>query len=287
MGLAGMDTPHEASPFEPYLRAWEARWHEERQAAVRAAEEARALAGRLAWLLVEKYGARRVVLVGSLARGEFGAGSDIDLAAEGIPDDSFFRAGADLEAAAGGLHVTWRGMGSSFMASGAAEPRERFVRLAASLRRHIEQIAHVVIEAREALERFGDRVPPSLEVRGIGAVVHDFYTGIEHLFEAVAPELNGGVPAGPAWHRELLSNMALDLPGIRPAVLARESAQALEEFLRFRHLFRNVYGFELEWPRLRRLLEKLPEVWRAVEADLGRFLGFLDAAGGAQPSRGR
>jgi predicted nucleotidyltransferase len=105
MGLAGMDTPHEASPFEPYLRAWEARWQEERQAAVRAAEEARALAGRLAWLLVEKYGARRVVLVGSLARGEFGAGSDIDLAAEGIPDDSFFRAGADLEAAAGGLHV--------------------------------------------------------------------------------------------------------------------------------------------------------------------------------------
>jgi predicted nucleotidyltransferase len=46
-----------------------------------------------------------VVLVGSLARGEFQVGSDIDLAAEGIPDDRFFRAGADLEAAAQGFHV--------------------------------------------------------------------------------------------------------------------------------------------------------------------------------------
>jgi predicted nucleotidyltransferase len=33
-----------------------------------------------------------VVLVGSLARGEFRVGSDIDLAAEGIPVGSLFRA---------------------------------------------------------------------------------------------------------------------------------------------------------------------------------------------------
>ena len=55
--------------------------------------------------LRDRYGARRVVLAGSLARGDFRVGSDIDLAAEGIPDDQFFRAGADLEASAGGLRV--------------------------------------------------------------------------------------------------------------------------------------------------------------------------------------
>jgi HepT-like protein len=76
----------------------------------------------------------------------------------------------------------------------------------------------------------------------------------------------------------LLSNMTLDLPAIRPPVLRVETAQALEEFLRFRHLFRNLYGFELEWPRLHRLLERLPEAWAAVDADLERFLAFLDAA---------
>jgi len=93
------------SEFEPYLRAWRERWREQRRADEEAARRARQLAERLARQLRERYGARRVVLVGSLARGEFCVGSDIDLAAEGIPVGSFFRAGADLEAAAEGIHV--------------------------------------------------------------------------------------------------------------------------------------------------------------------------------------
>jgi hypothetical protein len=167
------------------------------------------------------------------------------------------------------------------MSRGAAEPRERFVRLAAAVRRQREQIARIVGEAEEARADFADEEPPLLELRGIGAVLHDFYTGIEHVFETVAPELNGGLPAGAAWHRELLTNVTLDLPGVRPPVLREETAQALDEYLRFRHLFRNVYGFELEWSRLRSLLERLPAVWGEVEADLERFLAFLDEASAA------
>lgn len=93
------------SEFEPYLRAWRKRFEEQRRADAEAAGRAREVAERLARRLHEDYGAVRVFLVGSLARGDFRVGSDIDLAAEGIPDDVFFRAGADLEAEAGGLHV--------------------------------------------------------------------------------------------------------------------------------------------------------------------------------------
>jgi len=93
------------SEFDSYLRGWHRRWEERQQADAASALQARRIAEALARTLLQQYGARRVVLVGSLARGEFVAGSDIDLAAEGIPPESFFRAGADLEAAAGGLHV--------------------------------------------------------------------------------------------------------------------------------------------------------------------------------------
>jgi hypothetical protein len=163
------------------------------------------------------------------------------------------------------------------MTRGAAE-RERFIRLAAALRQERDRISRIVGEATDALADFADREPPLRELRGIGDIVHDFYTGIEHVFERLAPELNGGLPAGSAWHRELLENMTLDLRGVRPPVLGVETARALEEFLRFRHLFRHLYGFELEWPRLRRLLERLPPAWESVDADLERFLEFLDAA---------
>lgn len=46
---------------------------------------------------------RRVILFGSTARGAFGAGSDIDLAVEGLEPASFFRAWLEVEEAAGGL----------------------------------------------------------------------------------------------------------------------------------------------------------------------------------------
>lgn len=169
------------------------------------------------------------------------------------------------------------------MTRGAAEPSQRFLRLAAAVREQRQQISRVVGEAREALADFPDRVPPPRELRGIGAIVHDFYTGIEHLFEKIAPELNGGLPAGAAWHRELLQNMTLDLPGVRPRLLRPETVRALEEFLRFRHLVRNPYGFELDWKRLNALLERLPAAWSQVEADVERFLAFLDAAAGGSP----
>jgi predicted nucleotidyltransferase len=40
-----------------------------------------------------------------LARGEFGQGSDIDLAVAGVPPEAFFRAGAEIERAASGFKV--------------------------------------------------------------------------------------------------------------------------------------------------------------------------------------
>lgn len=154
---------------------------------------------------------------------------------------------------------------------------QAFARLAMALRRELEQVEKVSSEAEQALADFpgGHTAPPLRELRGIGDVVHDFYTGIERAFEKIAQEFDGGLPAGPSWHRELLENMTLELPGIRPAVLRRETAHALDEFLRFRHLFRNLYGFELEWPRLRALLAQVAGVSRNVHADIEAFAAFL------------
>jgi len=157
------------------------------------------------------------------------------------------------------------------------DPHARFSRLAATLRVELERLASVVAEAELALADFEQGTPSRRELRGIGDIVHDFYTGVERIFEKIAPELNGGVPAGISWHRELLEDMTLELPGIRPPVIGRATADDLAEFLRFRHLFRNLYGFELEWRRLRPLLARLPGTWRALERDVLAFLRFLDA----------
>ncbi|MEW6669928.1 MAG: nucleotidyltransferase domain-containing protein [Thermodesulfobacteriota bacterium] len=56
------------------------------------AAEARGVARKVAEELKQRFGAKRVVIFGSLARGDLGIRSDIDLAAWGIPPVDYFRA---------------------------------------------------------------------------------------------------------------------------------------------------------------------------------------------------
>ena len=91
--------------FDGYIRAWRKRWERGRRADEAAARRAAATARRIARLLARRYGARRVVLCGSLARGEFREGSDIDLAVEGVPIGRFFEASAAAARVAGDVEV--------------------------------------------------------------------------------------------------------------------------------------------------------------------------------------
>jgi len=45
--------------------------------------------------ILRRHGAKKIVLYGSVARGDFKPDSDIDLSVEGIPDDRYFRALAE------------------------------------------------------------------------------------------------------------------------------------------------------------------------------------------------
>jgi predicted nucleotidyltransferase len=91
--------------IEPYREAWRRRLAAERVEAGARAERARALAQELARLLRSEHGARRVWLIGSLARGDFGLRSDIDLVVEGIPPERFYHACARAQALAGDIGV--------------------------------------------------------------------------------------------------------------------------------------------------------------------------------------
>ena len=89
---------------EGYRQAWIARSRAEAEATTRAATAVRALLPDLVEILVERFGATGVVLIGSLARSELTLRSDIDLVAAGVPNALFFKAGAALDRASG-MHV--------------------------------------------------------------------------------------------------------------------------------------------------------------------------------------
>jgi len=117
--------------------------------------------------------------------------------------------------------------------------------------------------------------PSNYILRAAGSILHDFYTGIEKIFENIAKEVDRRIPLGEEWHSELLHQMTLDIKGLRPPVISTNIEKILREYLGFRHLFRKRYGFELDWQRMKRLLLKIPQVLSGLEKEIEIFFKTL------------
>ncbi len=153
--------------------------------------------------------------------------------------------------------------------------RERIVHELQDINRAAEKAQH----AFQLASRGG--ADESLYLDSTALNLHGFYHGVERLLEWLAVDLDGAVPGGSMWHRDLLSQMELAIPNVRPAVIRAETRVALEEFLKFRHVVRNVYTWEFSGGRIKDLIDRLPQTLRDLESDLERFRQFLDAAGHA------
>ncbi|MBI4702744.1 MAG: nucleotidyltransferase domain-containing protein [Deltaproteobacteria bacterium] len=78
--------------FAEYVRAHRERFRQEASERAALAAQAWEAACRAGASLVGELGAARVLLIGSLARGDFRLGSDIDLVVEGLAPQRFFAA---------------------------------------------------------------------------------------------------------------------------------------------------------------------------------------------------
>lgn len=137
---------------------------------------------------------------------------------------------------------------------------------------HLRDLASDVAAVCAEVER--DPGHARLFRENLALKLHHFYTGCERIFRTVASELNGAPPTGFDWHRRLLERMGAAWQG-RPALLAPATLENLREYLAFRHVVRNIYGFELDVERIERLVTRYPAVWGQVEADIQRFVDWL------------
>jgi hypothetical protein len=62
---------------------------------------------------------------------------------------------------------------------------------------------------------------------------------------------------------------------VRPAVLSAATVRSLGELLRFRHVVRHLYAYELDAEQVKRLLDRATLLWPEVTADLDRFTAWL------------
>ncbi len=135
----------------------------------------------------------------------------------------------------------------------------------------------------EAQSRTREAEPTAYDLMAIGSVLHSLYQGMENILKRIVREIDVNNPITNAnWHRELVEITAQEIPGVRPKVLEPETKEAAFRYLAFRHTFRNLYGFELDWGRMKPLLAGAPAMIGQFSTDVERFIAFLEMMANAE-----
>jgi hypothetical protein len=158
---------------------------------------------------------------------------------------------------------------------------ESYLVLAERIRKELDDLDRLVARANRAVSTAKKNPQDAdLLLDSASLNLHDVYSGFERSFKQIAATVDGSVPGSGEWHRELLDQMGLDLPKVRPPVLTSDAIQHLDEYLRFRHVVRNVYTFSFDPERIGRLVNGLEPVFVQVKEELSAFADFLETVSG-------
>jgi hypothetical protein len=151
----------------------------------------------------------------------------------------------------------------------ALTPRDA-TRLRAELDSELGELGRVVHEIESRRDARDDTTTYALAL-----LLMNYYTGAERIFRRIAAHFGGTPPVGDRWHAQLLEDMALDLPAIRPPVLRAETVRRLERLLRLRHVLRNLYAWVLRRSELDPHVAEIGDAHAALASDLAEFAIFL------------
>jgi hypothetical protein len=156
--------------------------------------------------------------------------------------------------------------------------RDEMPVLVARLRLELERIDKTVGLVAEHVAKVDadGRTDPALAMLSI--CLHSFYNGTERFLESIARDLDESRPTGPTSHRDPLDQAAAPVPGLRDAVITEATRRALARYLDFRHRFRHLYFFDLEWVDVEPLAREVSTTWLTVRGELERFLASVPAA---------
>jgi len=157
---------------------------------------------------------------------------------------------------------------------------EGYIVLAERIRKELDDIARLVARANRAIKAAREN-PRDMDLYLDSAALnlHDVYSGFERIFKQIAANVDESVPSSSEWHRDLLEQMGLNMSKVRPPVLTSNTLQKLDEYLRFRHVVRNVYTFSFDPERVGRLVAALADIFAQARDELLNFCEFLEKVG--------
>jgi hypothetical protein len=151
----------------------------------------------------------------------------------------------------------------------------KYLTLSARIKQELSEINLSIERAKKAWEKAHIQ-SDSLFLDSVALNLHDFYGGLERIFELIAESLDGVKPVGANWHQELLRQIAVEIPKIRPAVIDVDLRKELDDYRAFRHIVRNVYTHNFLPEKMKPLVEKIDDIYSKLKEQLEKFCNFLE-----------
>jgi len=117
--------------------------------------------------------------------------------------------------------------------------------------------------------------PEVHDIRSVAMLLTEIYLGTENLMRQVAKQLGEDIPSGQAWHQQLLQQLSVESPDLRPALFSPRTTISLDEFRRFRHVTHHAYASRFDWEQMSKLLSQAEPLLDCLIADAESFRAFL------------
>ena len=117
--------------------------------------------------------------------------------------------------------------------------------------------------------------PDEFDYIGLAYTIVNLYNLMENYFLRVAKCFENNIDRL-NWHKDLVRRMALDIEGVRPALLAMGDVALIDELRAFRHLFRHIYQSELDVDKLKLVDSRTSKAVDAFRSAHERFVDKLD-----------
>ena len=101
-----------------------------------------------------------------------------------------------------------------------------------------------------------------IEIAGIAAFLHNFYSGIENILKQILSEKNINIVKTEFWHKTLLE------VSVKNQIISPEFKNSLSDYLAFRHFFVHSYGFMLDEYRLLSLANNASDIFTEFKKNI-------------------
>ena len=152
---------------------------------------------------------------------------------------------------------------------------KKFLTLGSHIREELSEIRRSIQRAKQAWS-LALNEDDSLYLDSVALNLHDFYNGLERIFERIAENIDEIKPEGLNWHQEILRQMAMEIPKVRPAVISQDLREELDKYRAFRHIVRNIYAHNFRIDKIKDLMGNIDKVLNKLEENLQVFCEFLE-----------